>query len=107
MQEVFMNGFVDELEKLSGQTGAAIVGGLAGPFAGLAAEKGKGWRTAGGAMLGGIGGSTIGALLGAAAGRGPRGMMARNALSSLGGMAGGSFGAALAHGKDTKKKRKK
>lgn len=97
---VFFNAFADELEKIAKRKGATIVGGLFTPAAGLAAEKGKGWRTTGGALLGGGLGHGLGRLAGLGLGGGPRAEMARALLAGLGGTVGGATGAYLAHGPD-------
>lgn len=98
---MFYAAFMDEMKKVAeGRIPATIVGGLAGPLAGLASEKGKGWRTAGGALLGHVTGSTLGSLAGMAT----KNPLARILLANLGGAAGGAGGAYLAHGKDTLKK---
>lgn len=65
-------------EKTAGRKAATVTGALLGPFAGLAAEKGRGWSTAAGGLLGG-------ALLGPV---------------------GGGAGAYLAHGENEEKKGK-
>lgn len=90
---------IAEADKEAGRTDATIVGGLFSPFAGLAAEKGKGWRTTGGALLGDIAGSQVGDMAGRAVG-GPVGQIGG---ATLGRLAGGAGGAYVAHGPDKKK----
>jgi len=95
---------VSEATKEAGRAAATAVGALGSPGAilsGTAAEKGKGWRTSGGSLVG----NTIGALAGGALGSltGPAGMMAGGlAGASL----GGALGAWLSHGEDTPEKKK-
>lgn len=103
----FYEAFNEEMNKLSGRTEAAIVGAPFGPLAGLAAEKGKGWRTAAGGALGSIGGSIAGSIAGAPLGGGRHGAAIRRALQYGGIMGGGAGGAYYAHGPNKGKKKKK
>ena len=87
------------MAKEAGQQNAAALGALVPILSGLGAEKGKGWATTIGAMLGGVGGHLAGNTLAYAAAS-PR---AQKPIRMLLGMAGGAGGAALGHGKDKKK----
>ena len=108
MQEAFMQGVSDELEKIADRATATGTGALSPILAGITSEKGKGWRTFGGSMLGGMAGGALGRAGGQAAfGRGTGRAAAGRIISQLlGGMAGGAGGAYLAHGKDKPKKTK-
>lgn len=94
--------FVKQAEKDRHQRDVAILAPLVGPFSGLAAEKGRGWATAGGAMLGSIGGRAAGLGLGALTGN----PVAKGVLARTGSLAGGSAGAYYAHGTVSKKRKK-
>lgn len=100
-------GFVDELKKTADRDTATIVGMPLGPLAGLAAEKGKGWRTAGGAFAGMLAGHTLGRAAHLLPGGSSKAFMGKHLLQTLMSMGGGGLGARLAHGPDTKAKDKK
>ena len=82
----FTKEFIKQADRMAASGSAAILG----PFSGLLADEGHGWRTAGGATLGGLTGAAIG------------GLKYGGPLS----MAGSSLGAYLAHGKKKRKRRK-
>lgn len=112
MNEHFVNGFikraseyglskgqaVDVLCKVSG-VGIGMGGAIFGPLSGLAADKGKGWSTAGGALLGGAAGGAAGAIPGALSGN----PALAQTLAALGMMTGGYTGARWGHGDLDKK----
>ena len=84
--------------KYAGQGAAAAVGTIAPIFAGLGAEKGKGWKTTGGALLGNLGGGILGGAVGYALTRNPDMIMES---ARVGGHIGAGVGAYVAHGKNT------
>lgn len=118
--ETYMNKYA-ALNKEAGRTAATVMGATGfGPISGAGAEKGKGWRTAGGATVGGLaaGGLTAGSHMNAyhnflnAMQHGNADevshtlkKLTRNSIrASVIGSIGAGLGAYLAHGKNTKKK---
>jgi len=85
-----------------GAVGAALspTSPLSGLLAGRSADKGHGWRAAGGATAGHMAGGLAGMGLARAGGGGLGAMMLG---SRLGGAAGAAVGGAAGHGKDKKK----
>lgn len=92
----------EEVEKKAGQVGTGVGSALFGPIgAAVGAEKGKRLRSAGGSLAGGLTGS-----LASKAIESKLPSKYRVPLRLLSTLGGGAAGASLAHGKNTKKKKK-